>query len=144
MNISCLNVPSFSTQHTRALFYSRGLHSTCREIARLLSSCTGWCLLGRLTSWDFRLESIICCLWASYPQISSPILLLLLTIFCGFSLLCNAPIVLEREVKLVSIRAKVCRNAGGGVGVRQFSLLDNQELNIKCKEPKETKLIFWE
>lgn len=58
-------------------------------------------------------------MWANRTQVNLPILLFLQAMFGKFSSLCNAAIVLEKEVKLMSMRAKVCEN--GRVDVETVS-----------------------
>ena len=59
-------------------------------------------------------------MWASHPQVSLPILLFLQAVFGKFSLLRDAAIVLEKEMKLISMRAKVCED--GRVDVETVSV----------------------
>lgn len=59
-------------------------------------------------------------MWASHPQVSLPILLFLQAMFGKFSSLRNAAIVLEKEEKLISMRANVCED--GRVDVETVSV----------------------
>ena len=59
-------------------------------------------------------------MWANHPQVSLPILLFLQAMFGKFSSLHNVAIVLEKEVKLISMKAKVCED--GRVDVETVSV----------------------